>query len=191
MIPVTDLPIAPPNAYQPPESQPGLATQTSEIGLPPDGSVPDEATPDTTGQPTVVPADRSRRILEWVAVVLTAVLIAGGLRTFVVQSFFVPSGSMLPTLQLGDRIMVTKVAYTIHRGDIVVFRRTQPTPAPQMQTLSRGSSGCRGRPISSRGATVLINGKPLTEPWLPRLIGKCGRPPRTFRRRRFLPATTS
>ena len=50
-----------------------------------------------------------------------AVLVAGGLRTFVLQAFFVPSGSMLPTLQIGDRIVVIKFGYTIHRGDIVVF----------------------------------------------------------------------
>jgi signal peptidase I len=120
-----------------------------------------------------VPAKRSRRILEWVAVVLIAVLIAGGLRTFVVQSFFVPSGSMLPTLQLGDRIMVTKVAYTIHRGDIVVFRRTPADTSTTDADLVKRVIGLPGETISSRGTTVLINGKPLTEPWLPRLIGKC------------------
>jgi len=173
VIPVTDLPIAPTNADQSAESQPQLATQTSESGLPPNGSVPDEAPPETTGQPTGVPANRSRRILEWVVVVLIAVLLAGGLRTFVVQSFFVPSGSMLPTLQLGDRIMVTKVAYTIHRGDIIVFRRTPADTSTTDPVLVKRVIGLPGETISSRGDTVLINGKPLTEPWLPRLIGKC------------------
>ena len=67
--------------------------------------------------------EAARRIVEWVVVVVFAVLVAGGLRTFVVQAFFVPSGSMLPTLQIGDRIVVIKFGYTIHRGDIVVFKR--------------------------------------------------------------------
>ena len=120
-----------------------------------------------------VRANRSRRILEWAAVVLLAVLVAAGLRAFVVQSFFVPSGSMLPTLQLGDRIMVMKVAYTIHRGDIIVFRRTPADTSTTDADLVKRVIGLPGETISSRGATVLINGKPLTEPWLPRLIGKC------------------
>ena len=119
-----------------------------------------------------VSANRSRRILEWAAVVLIAVLVAGGLRAFVVQSFFVPSGSMLPTLQIGDRIIVTKVAYTIHRGDIIVFRRTPADTSTTDADLVKRVIGLPGETISSRGATVLINGKPLTEPWLPRLIGK-------------------
>jgi signal peptidase I len=97
-----------------------------------------------------------------VVVVLIAVLIAGGLRTFVVQSFFVPSGSMLPTLQLGDRIMVTKVAYTIHRGDIIVFRRTPADTSTTDPVLVKRVIGLPGETISSRGDTVLINGKPLT-----------------------------
>ena len=55
---------------------------------------------------------------------MLAVLVAAGLRTFVVQAFYVPSGSMLPTLQIGDRIIVLKIGYTINRGDVIVFRRT-------------------------------------------------------------------
>ena len=172
MISLTDLPIAPTNADQSPESQPQLVTQTSDSGLPPNGSVPDEATPETTGQPGVS-ANRSRGILEWAAVVVLAVLVAGGLRAFVVQSFFVPSGSMLPTLQIGDRIMVTKVAYTIHRGDIIVFRRTPADTSTTDADLVKRVIGLPGETISSRGAIVLINGKPLAEPWLPRLIGNC------------------
>ena len=55
-----------------------------------------------------------------------AVLVAVLLRAFVVQTFFIPSGSMEPTLQIGDRILVNKLSYDLHgvdRGDIVVFSR--------------------------------------------------------------------
>ena len=86
-----------------------------------------------------------RRLIEWVAVIVFAVLVAGGLRTFVVQAFFVPSGSMLPTLQLGDRIVVVKFGYTIHRGDIVVFARPPKISAPRTKTLSSVSSACPER----------------------------------------------
>lgn len=116
---------------------------------------------------------RKRHVIEWVAVVLFAVLVAGGLRTFVVQAFFVPSGSMLPTLQVGDRIVVIKVGYTIHRGDIVVFKRPPQDVTTTDADLVKRVIGLPGETISSRGSTVLINGLPLSEPWLPPLTGIC------------------
>jgi signal peptidase I len=116
---------------------------------------------------------RKRHLLEWVAVVVFAVLVAGGLRTFVVQAFFVPSGSMLPTLQIGDRIVVIKVGYTIHRGDIVVFKRPPQDLRTTDADLVKRVIGLPGETISSRGNTVLINGHPLSEPWLPPLTGIC------------------
>ena len=119
---------------------------------------------------------RKRHLFEWVAVVVFAVLVAGGLRTFVVQAFFVPSGSMLPTLQVGDRIVVVKIGYTIHRGDIVVFRRPPQDVTTTDADLVKRVIGLPGETISSRGATVLINGKPLSEPWLPPLTGTCAEP---------------
>src|SRR5688500_17819833 len=45
-------------------------------------------------------------------------------RTFVAQAFYIPSGSMLPQLQINDRVVVSKISYRVHdprRGDIVVF----------------------------------------------------------------------
>ena len=56
--------------------------------------------------------------------VLIALALAILLKTFLVQAFFIPSGSMENTLQVGDRVMVNKVVYhlrDIKRGDIVVF----------------------------------------------------------------------
>lgn len=114
-----------------------------------------------------------RALLEWVVVVLLAVLVAGGLRAFVVQAFYVPSGSMLPTLQIGDRIVVLKTGYTIHRGDIVVFKRPPKDVGTVDADLVKRVIGLPGETISSRGNTVLINGRPLAEPWLPALKGQC------------------
>ncbi len=59
----------------------------------------------------------------WVHLILAVVLVAL-LRAFVVQSFYVPSGSMIPTLLVGDRMVVLKVGTDIHRGDVVVFDGT-------------------------------------------------------------------
>ena len=116
----------------------------------------------TVSQAKAAPSRRRprRRLLEWVAVIVVAVLVAGGLRAFVVQAFYVPSGSMLPTLQLGDRILVVKVGYTIHRGDIVVFRRTPADTSTADADLVKRVIGLPGETISSSGDTVLINGEP-------------------------------
>jgi signal peptidase I len=118
------------------------------------------------------PKARPRRhshLAQWLAVVVVAVLVAAGLRAFVVQAFFVPSGSMLPTLQIGDRIIVLKVGYSIHRGDIVVFRRTPADTSTADADLVKRVVGLPGETISSRGDTVLIDGKAIKQPWLPPL----------------------
>ena len=90
---------------------------------------------------------------------LLAVLVAGGLRTYVVQAFYVPSGSMLPTLQIGDRIVVIKFGYTIHRGDIVVFKRPPADTGTTDADLVKRVIGLPGETISSVGNTVLIDGQ--------------------------------
>ena len=95
------------------------------------------------------------------------------LHTFVVATFLVPSGSMYPTLQVGDRILADRLPYfshNIHTGDIVVFHRVPADNDPtQPAYLVKRVIGLPGQTISSVGGTVLINGKPLKEPWLPNL----------------------
>src|SRR5580692_7575003 len=70
-------------------------------------------------------APRGRRwAIETGIVLVVAVLVAVLLRTFIVATYSIPSGSMEPTLQIGDRILVDKLAYHLHgigRGDIIVF----------------------------------------------------------------------
>jgi signal peptidase I len=81
---------------------------------------------------TPEPRSRARRILRETAILtISALVIASLLKTFLVQAFFIPSASMVPTLQRGDRILVNRLAYRlgdIERFDIVVF--SDPTPDP-------------------------------------------------------------
>jgi len=95
--------------------------------------------------------------------------VALGLRLFVVQTFFVPSGSMMPTLQVGDRMLVLKLGYSLQRGAIVVFR--QP-PGDVSDTsgddLVKRVIGLPGETIWSVGNTIYVNGRPLAQPWLPK-----------------------
>ena len=114
----------------------------------------------------------SRWIKEAVIVVVIAILVAVLLRAFVVQTFFIPSGSMEPTLQIGDRILVNKLSYHLHgvdRGDIVVFARppTENCGGPTVNDLVKRVIGLPGDIISLSGGYVYIDGKRLDESWLP------------------------
>ncbi len=132
---------------------------------------------------------RRRHAIEWIAVVLFAVLVAGVLRAFVVQAFYVPSGSMLPTLQIGDRIVVIKLGYTIQRGDIVVFKRPPKDTGTTDADLVKRVIGLPGETIWSVKDTVYINGHPIAEPWLPPLVGVCAQSSFAIPRRKIPPAS--
>jgi signal peptidase I len=114
---------------------------------------------------------RSRWIVEWLVVVAVALVLAIGLRTFVVQTYSIPSGSMIPTLMVGDRILVDKLSYhlhAVHRGDVVVFA----TPPKQLSVLQvkdlvKRVIGLPGETIwSGPGGEVFINGRLIDQPWL-------------------------
>lgn len=77
----------------------------------------------------------TRQIAELPLLVLVAFVIAIVIKTFLVQAFFIPSGSMIPTLRIGDRVLVEKVSYRLHdprRGDIIVFAREILGPQPDV-----------------------------------------------------------
>jgi signal peptidase I len=111
--------------------------------------------------------------VEAAVVVIVALVVAIVLRTFVVQTFYIPSGSMLPTLQVGDRILVSKLSYHLHgvgRGDIVVFARPpleeQACAGPLVNDLVKRVVGLPGETISLSRGQVEVNGKVVSEPWL-------------------------
>jgi len=115
----------------------------------------------------------SHWLREAVFVVVVAVLVAVLLRTFVVQTFYIPSGSMEPTLQIGDRILVNKLSYHLHgiqRGDIVVFSRppAENCGGPEVNDLVKRVIGLPGDVLSLTGGYVYVDGKRLNESWLPK-----------------------
>ena len=111
---------------------------------------------------------QARWLIEWLVVLLVALLLAVCVRVYVAQMFYIPSGSMLPTLQIGDRIVVDKLSYRLHgvgRGDIVVFRRP-PLEQADYSDLVKRVIGLPGDTVASVDGKVYINGQPLAEPWL-------------------------
>jgi signal peptidase I len=122
-------------------------------------------------QTTAGPAG-SQWLKEILLVVVLALAVAFVLRLFVVQTFYIPSGSMEPTLNVGDRILVNKLSYhlhSIHRGDIVVFRRpaAENCGGPTVNDLVKRVIGLPGETISLSHGDVVIDGKRLDETWLP------------------------
>jgi signal peptidase I len=124
-------------------------------------------------EPTVAEGapKRSHWLRETLVVVVVALVAAVLLRTFVVQTFYIPSGSMEPTLQVGDRILVDKLSYHLHgvdRGNIVVFRRPadENCGGPPVADLVKRIIGLPGETISLSQGHVLIDGKRLDETWL-------------------------
>ncbi|HVA09278.1 MAG TPA: signal peptidase I [Acidimicrobiales bacterium] len=117
----------------------------------------------------------SRWFREGLFIVLVALVLALLLRLFVVQTFYIPSGSMEPTLNIGDRILVNKLSYHLHsiqRGDIVVFSRppAEDCGGAPVNDLVKRVVGLPGETVSlTKGAKsyLVINGKRLDEPWLP------------------------
>ena len=77
----------------------------------------------------------ARQVAELPMLVAVAFLIAIVIKTFLVQAFFIPSGSMIPTLRIGDRVLVEKISYRLHdprRGDVIVFARDILGPQPDV-----------------------------------------------------------
>jgi len=147
---------------------------------------PIEQTPPltTAAQPTTTETSerlgRSRRVtagravVEWGIVLVLALLAAFVVRTFIFQTFYIPSGSMEPTLKIGDRIIVSKLSYHLHsvsRGDIVVFhapaKETVACADPTVKDLVKRVIGLPGERISSLGNTIFINGHAIKQPWFP------------------------
>jgi signal peptidase I len=108
--------------------------------------------------------------IEWGILIVSALAIAFLIKTFLFQAFYIPSDSMLPTLQRNDRVLVNKLAYKVHdvhRGDIVVFKAPKDVD-PSFKDLVKRVIGLPGETIEGRRGKVYINNKLLPEPYLPK-----------------------
>jgi signal peptidase I len=135
------------------------------------------------------PPRRKSFLAELPGLLLTALVIAVVIKTFLVQPFWIPSESMLPTIEVNDRVMVNKLAYRFgepQRGDIVVFRDPreeeleESIPEAVIRSVleavgirTRGRDDLIKRVIGLPGETVevkdnhvVVDGEALDEPYL-------------------------
>ncbi len=145
---------------------------------------------------------------EFPVLVVAAFALALLIKTFVLQAFYIPSSSMMPTLEVGERILVEKVTYFFgepQRGDVVVFERSLNPDAPPPPTADDSvfedvvnafkslfgfpSGGEQdfvkrvmavgGDTIEGREGVVYVNDVAVEEPYLPRGIVTTDFPPQT------------
>jgi signal peptidase I len=109
----------------------------------------------------------------WVETIKTiglSVVLAFGIRSFVAEARYIPSGSMLPTLQIDDRLIIDKLTYRFRdpvRGDIVVFNPTaQLEKENYKDAFIKRVIGVPGDRVEVKGGKVYINGKVLPEKYL-------------------------
>lgn len=111
----------------------------------------------------------TRSAIEWVAVIVGALVVALVVKTFLIQAFYIPSESMVPALNVGDRVLVNKLSYStgdIDRGDVVVFARPGGAGADGIEDLIKRVVGLPGETVEGRDGRVYIDGEPLDEGYL-------------------------
>ncbi|MDR2612262.1 MAG: signal peptidase I [Deltaproteobacteria bacterium] len=129
-------------------------------------------------------------VWEYGKAILFAVALALFIRSFVVQAFHIPSGSMIPTFLEGDRVLVSKFAYGIRnpfsnrvlietgepsRGDVVIFKYPRDTSVDFVKRVM----GLPGEEVELREGALFINGARVEDPW-GRYEGRAGTPTRNF-----------
>ena len=137
----------------------------------------DPAGADPAEEKPAEPGPRRRRrlrraLVEMGVIIAVAVLLAGLVRTFAFQTFWIPSASMVPTLAVYDRVLVQKAFFSwrdVREGEIVVFSHPplDTCPGPQEGDLVKRVIALPGQTIYSSGNSIYINGRLLAEPYLP------------------------
>ena len=115
------------------------------------------------------PDSLARSLLEWVLVIVGALVVAMVLRAVLFQAFWIPSESMEPTLQRNDRVLVNRLSYRVGdvgRGDVVVFDRPPGQPDNGIDELIKRVIGVEGDTIEGRNGRILVNGVAQDEDYL-------------------------
>ncbi|MDF5733506.1 MAG: signal peptidase I, partial [Rhizonema sp. PD38] len=99
-----------------------------------------------------------------------SLILAFGIRTFVAEARYIPSGSMEPTLQINDHLIVDKISYDFSspkRGDIIVFNPTKKLEAENYHdAFIKRIIGLPGEKVEVKNGRVYINGSPLKENYI-------------------------
>jgi len=105
-------------------------------------------------------------VLEFLIILLVSfVLVFGFVRPFVIEAFWIPSASMVPTLKYGDRVLVNKFIYRFtepERGDVIVFKSVEGDD----EDLIKRVVGVPGDEIAVRDGKLFVNGEPQKEPYV-------------------------
>jgi len=106
-----------------------------------------------------------RWLVETALLLILAFVLAQGLKAFVVQPFVIPTGSMVPTIGIGDYVLAEKLTYRLahgpQQGDIVVF----DDPLQQHPQLIKRVIAIEGQTVEVRDEKVFVDGKALAEPY--------------------------
>lgn len=117
------------------------------------------------------PENKTNPIVEGVQTLGLSIVLALGIRTFVAEARYIPSGSMEPTLEINDRLVVEKISYHLNppqRGDIIVFW----PPESVLQDNNRRDAfikrviGLPGETVEVANGTVFVDGVPLEEDYI-------------------------
>jgi signal peptidase I len=157
--------------------QQAVATEANTNGDGRDGGRGDDGDDGDGGEPGGShgrhgPRSIRRTVVEWVAVIGGGVVIALVVEMFLVQAFWIPSPSMVHTLEVGDRVLVNKLAYKFHdvnRGDVVVFERPPEASSGgenEIKDLIKRVIAVEGDTIEGRDGKVYVNGERIEEPYL-------------------------
>ena len=115
-----------------------------------------------------------KKAIEWLAVIVGALLVAFLIKAFLMQAYYIPSSSMTPALQVGDRVLVNKLSYEfgeVSRGDLVVFKRTEVGTGNKTDLIKRVIA-TEGELLEISGGEIFITEKGgkdrklLVEPYL-------------------------
>jgi signal peptidase I len=149
------------------------------------------ADPSTSENPSEDAQDQVTRFWRELPILLIAALVIAVLvKTFLIQAFYIPSISMTPTLEKGDRILVCRICVRfgeINRGDVIVFSDPHPGPGPdrgpiagaihwlaegigiaqpQNEDFVKRVIGLPGDVVELNNGQLYVNGGAVDEPYL-------------------------
>lgn len=107
----------------------------------------------------------ARQAIELVVMLAIAFVLASVVRTFLVQPFIIPTGSMIPTIEIGDRVLADKLSYRFKEpepGDIVVF----PDPTGENPTLIKRLIAKEGQVIDIHDGKLFVDDVEQVEPYV-------------------------